>query len=153
MARTMSVSDDDTHITASMTIDDQGITELRFSATNGARVTAADLRLVALFGLTLPTEAPPLAVPPPATSPAPMSADVLPVAAATPPAQRTPSDGKARRYSRKRPDDQTLLALWRQHGGATAIGRAVGCHATTVHEWIRGAKTRGVEFPRPGGAR
>jgi hypothetical protein len=139
MARTMSVSDDQTHITASMTVDDDGITELKFTASDGARVVAADLRLVALFGLQLPT-----------TDAAPVvSAAAKNVITGKTPAPRTPS-GKTpgrRNFNGRRPDDAALLRMWLDHDrSASAMARTVGCAASTIFGWISAAKARGTEF-------
>lgn len=143
MARTLSVHDDSTGITASMTIDETGDkprrTEIRFTADGDASVTANDLRLVESFGLTLPTGSPALPMIP-ATDPVP------PAVHCPAPAKKT-RQGTSR-FDGKKPTDKELLRLWQDTGGIKSeIARKVGCHPTTVGTWVAEAEARGVDFP------
>lgn len=151
MARTMSVSDDQTNITVSITVDDSGDTprntEVRFTAANGASVTADDLKLVGYFGLT-PAQVPALPTPEPATpSPVPTVSDAARAVIVGKP--ETPAtSARAKNFEGKRPTDAALVKLWASHNGVkSAMARAVGCHASTMGEWIKDATARGAQFP------
>jgi hypothetical protein len=156
MAHTISVHDDETRITAAMTVDDSGarprITEIRFTADDEVSVTANDLLLVRFFGLTLPggtattaTVSAINAAARDATNGKPPTPR-LPAKKAPVPVRKAPV--KERRFTGKRPDDATLLKLWLDNERSAAfVARKVGCSSQTVFAWIAAAKARGTEFP------
>jgi len=139
MARTLSVFDDDTNVTASMTVDaGHRITELRFIATNGASITAADLGLVAEFGLTLP------ALSAPKSDPAPS----VVVNNHSPAAPKPNGKRKRRAPQSTAPSDEKLLRLWIDcNGNKSAMAAASGKHPTTIYAWLKAACERGQIFP------
>ena len=144
MSRTMSVFDDGTNITASITVDDSDgghrTTEIRFTAGDGASVTANDLHLLTAFGLTLPAN---VLTPLPE---APVSAAPKAVITGKAPTQKRPE--KKRQSAKKRPGDDALLQLWNTHKGVKLhMAKVAGCHSTTMAAWINEAKARGTEFP------
>lgn len=153
MAHTISVHDDNSRITAAMTVDDSGarprITEIRFAADDEVSVTANDLLLVRFFGLTLPGgTAPTTSVAARALSEQPA---IVPKPAAKTSPKKVPTQTRkpgAKRFNGRKPDDATLLKLWLNNDRTMSfIARKLGCSGQTVSLWIDGAKARGVEFP------
>ena len=144
MARTISVFDDSTNVTASVTIGDSGVTNVQLTAVDGAIITSDDLRLLPMMGLPLPGN--------PAAAPAAIpsvSAAAKAVITGKAPVQRKPtSNRKPSRFDGERPDDATLVKMWTRHRGVKAhMAKQVGCHQSTMGMWVQEAQARGTQLP------
>lgn len=161
MGRTHTITDDDKGLMASLRVETRDgadvVTSLHFDALDGHSITAESLRIAETLGLRLPlpatvdalpdvlpeqpaaipaqTRGTPKAAPKAAPKPAPKSVKK----AATP----RGATGKRSRHAGGAPSDAVLASLYHQHGGnQRLIGEALGCHSTTVSNWLRAAKTR-----------
>lgn len=159
MARTVSVFDDESRVSAAVTVVEsdgaQRITELRFTAVDGHSITSDDLRMITFFGLQLPTANSSLT---PAAPPAlPVQRTPKRRAAAAKPARKKaapaaakaePPAAKRKRYfSGPTPSDEQLLKLWGEHKMVKNIAASLGASTSTVQNWMKAARERGVTFP------
>jgi hypothetical protein len=144
MARTLSIHDDETGVTASMRVVEdphgQRITSLRFDAADGHGINASDLHMLTLFGLELPTTTP-------GGSPAQRPQQRKEEAAEKPASTAAAGETRRKRYKGGAPSDAALQTIYTQHGGsAKAMADSIGCATTTVHAWINAARKRGVQL-------
>lgn len=152
MARTLSVTDEESGVTASMRVEEvdgqSRITSLHFDAVDGFGITAEHLRIVQDFGLQLPTALPvraphAAAAPVAVESPAPAPKKPIPPRQRTKAAKAAPKQRK--RYEGGVPSDAALASMWAQFGGsAPRIAEATGANVATVYGWLSRARKRGV---------
>lgn len=155
MARTITVTDDDSGVVTTVVVakDEQGfslVKEIKFTASNGNGLERLDLSVLRDFGLTDRAPTLPAPVQVPAPEPAGAVAEPAPrrragKAAGRKKAATKPVSGSGRGY-RRAPDVETLQRLFAEHGGPSAVARALGVPAHTVAGWLRRFRAEGHEF-------
>ena len=165
MARILSIEDEDSGVTASVRVVNEGgarrITRVVFEAAPGRSITADDLSMIASVGLLEPSAA---AAPGPEVPPhqdviaaAPKVARELSrskttksagAAAPKPPAKSGQRRGK--RYSGGVPSDEDLLALFNRHGGSPKkMAEEIGASPSSINNWMNQARERQIKFVKP----
>lgn len=151
MARTITVTDDDSGVVTTVVVakDDEGFTsvqEIRFTTLNGGGgLERLDLAVLRDFGLTdrapeLPTPAAAVPAPEPA-APAPRRRRG--------PAKSLRSKRKTEpvgRMYRRAPDPAELKRLFVEHGGPSGVARALDVPAHSVAGWLRRYRNEGHVF-------
>ncbi len=154
MARTITVTDDDSGVVTTVVVikDEKGFTsvqEIRFTTLNGGGgLEHLDLSVLRDFGLTdrapeLPAAA---AEPEPTPEPEPVVSSPAPRRRRGGPLARTRKADKLGRQYRRAPDAQELKRLFTKHGGASGVAQALDVPAHSVAGWLRRYRREGHVF-------
>lgn len=161
MARTITVMDDDSGVVTTVVVDKNAeglssVKEIRFTGSNGVGLGELDLSILRDFGLVDATPAlpAPQPAPPPAAAPeAETAADAPARGPARRPAKLARGGKKGRstdrlgRGYRRAPDVTELQRLFAEHGGPSAIARALDVPVYSVQGWLRRFRSEGHDFP------